>query len=78
MFYLTVEELYAMIDGRSVTNDLGGLVELRKKEFEGYRKGMTPPDRFVTTGACGLYFLYPQVLNDLDLLRDLEVSNDVL
>ena len=73
---MTVEELYAMIDGRSVTNDMGGLVELRKKEFDGYRKGMTPPDRFVTTGACSLYFLYPQVLNDLDLLRDLEVSID--
>ncbi len=46
---------------------------MRKREFDGYRKGLTPPDRFMTTGACSLYFLYPQVLNDLDMLRDLEV-----
>ena len=70
---MTLEELHAFVDGRSVTNDLRGLVELRKREFDGYRKGMAPPDRFVSTGACSLYSLYPQVLNDLDQLRDLEV-----
>ena len=74
VFFLTVEELYAFVEGRSVTNDLRGLVDLRRKEYDGYRKGMPPPERLMTTGACGLYFLYPQVLNDLDLLRDLEVT----
>ena len=70
---MTLDELYAFVEGRSVTNDLRGLVELRKKEFDEYRKGLPPPERFMTTGACGIYFLFPQVLSDLDLLKELEV-----
>ena len=38
VFYLTMEELFAFVDGRSVTNNLSELAELRKKEFDGYRK----------------------------------------
>lgn len=38
VFYLTVEEIFAFVDGRSVTNNLLGLVELRRKEYDGYRK----------------------------------------
>ena len=38
VFYLTVEEIFAFVDGRSVTNDISGLIELRRKEYDGYRK----------------------------------------
>ena len=38
VFYLTVEELFAFVDGRAVTNDIAALVELRKREYDGYRK----------------------------------------
>ena len=38
MFYLTVEELFAFVEGRAVTNNLSGLVELRRSEYDGYRK----------------------------------------
>ena len=38
VFYLTVEEIFAFVEGRAVTNDLAGLVELRRKEYDGYRK----------------------------------------
>lgn len=38
VFYLTVDELYAYVEGRSVTNDLAALVDLRKKEWSGYKK----------------------------------------
>ena len=38
VFYLTVEELFAFVEGRSVTNNLGALVELRRAEYAGYRK----------------------------------------
>ena len=47
VFFLTVEELYAFVEGRSVTNDLRGLVDLRRKEYDGYRKGMPPPERLI-------------------------------
>ena len=45
VFYLTVEEIFAFVDGRSVTNDIAGLVELRRREYDGYRK--------VGGGECG-------------------------
>lgn len=38
VFYLTVEEIFAFVEGRSITNNLSGLVQLRKAEYDGYRK----------------------------------------
>ena len=38
MFYLTVDEICSFVDGRAVTVDLAGLVELRRKEYDEYRK----------------------------------------
>ena len=33
-----MEELYAFVDGRAVTNNLSDLARIRKSEFDGYRK----------------------------------------
>ena len=41
VFYLTVEEIFAFVEGRAVTNNIPGLVELRREEFNGYRKVMS-------------------------------------
>ncbi len=41
MFYLTTGELFAFVDGRGVTNHLAGLVELRRQEYDGYKKVYT-------------------------------------
>ena len=38
VFYLTVEEIFAFVEGRAVTNNVSGLVELRKQEYDSYRK----------------------------------------
>ena len=38
VFYLTVEEIFAFVEGRAVTNNIPGLVELRRDEYIGYRK----------------------------------------
>ena len=92
VFYLTVDELFTYVEGRSVTNDLMALTDLRKKEWSGYKKvnhyngtacvhmcviiniqGLQPPERFMTNGAVGPYLLFPQLLDDLDLLREVEV-----
>jgi pyruvate,water dikinase len=72
VFYLTMEELFAFVDGRAVTNNLSDLAQLRKLEFDGYKKGLPPPERFMTRGAVGTYFLYPAILEDLNLLKELE------
>lgn len=74
VFYLTVDELYTFVDGRAVTNNISGLVDLRKREFEGYNKGLAPPERFLSKGACGVHFLFPQILDDLDLLKEQEAE----
>lgn len=36
-------------------------------------QGLQPPERFMTNGAVGPYQLFPQLLDDLDLLREVEV-----
>ncbi len=59
-----------------MTIDLARLVELRRAEWEGYRRSPAPPDRFLTTGAAGAAFAYPQVLVDADLLRTEAESAD--
>ena len=38
VFYLTMEELFAFVDGRAVTNNLSDLAQIRKREFDAYRK----------------------------------------
>jgi pyruvate,water dikinase len=49
VYYLTVDELTAYVDGRSVTRDLAALAALRRAEFEAYH-AEEPPERFVTVG----------------------------
>ena len=41
VFYLTVDEIFAFVEGRSITNNLSGLVQLRRAEYDGYRKVRT-------------------------------------
>lgn len=50
IFYLEVYEAIGFVDGTTSTADLRGLVALRKREFEGYREGEAPADRFETRG----------------------------
>lgn len=51
IFYLTKEEIFAFIEGTSVTQDLKGLIAFRKQEFETYKTMPTPSERFATYGA---------------------------
>jgi pyruvate,water dikinase len=51
IFYLEVDEMLSFVEGRTTTTALRGLVALRKEEFERYRSGPCPADRFETRGA---------------------------
>lgn len=51
IFYLTREEIFAYIEGRSVSSDLKPLITLRKSEYEKYRNSPLPSERFATYGA---------------------------
>lgn len=53
VFYLTLDETWDYVKGTAVTTDLGSLVELRRREFDGYRKETQgPDDRFETYGMA--------------------------
>ncbi|GAL87363.1 phosphoenolpyruvate synthase [Sporocytophaga myxococcoides] len=51
IFYLTKEEIFAYIEGRSVSSDLKSLIRLRKCEYEKYSNSPVPSERFATYGA---------------------------
>ncbi|HYW05424.1 MAG TPA: PEP/pyruvate-binding domain-containing protein, partial [Longimicrobium sp.] len=54
VFHLTVEELFAWLDGHSATGDLRPLVTARRAEFDAYQMLPEPPHRFATRGPPAL------------------------
>jgi pyruvate,water dikinase len=68
IFYLTLDEILAYIEGRSVTLNLGALVATRKAEYSQFRATANPPDRLLTAGAVGLTCSFPHVLLESDLI----------
>lgn len=76
IFYLTIEEIVAFNEGRTVTLDVGGIAELRKKEFALFQKSADPPDRFLLEGSVAVSLPYAQVLSELDLLRSERPKSD--
>lgn len=76
LFYLTLDEIIAFVEGRLPTHSIRDLVNIRKPVFEEYRKTPSPPDRFVTYGAAGVSMAYPSVLDAGDLLKDLKPKSD--
>ena len=51
VFYLTMQEMFAFIDGSSVDTDLKALTAMRKAEYENYLEMDLPADRFTTFDA---------------------------
>ncbi|MBI2711239.1 MAG: phosphoenolpyruvate synthase [Bdellovibrio sp.] len=70
VFFLTVEELQAFVEGRAISVHLKPIIAARKAEYEEYRQTLDPPDRLITIGAACATFVYPQILADSDLLRN--------
>jgi len=63
IFYLTIDEMLAVVEGTGVTLDLKALVELRHVEFDRYQAMPAPADRFQTRGIpyIGDQFAAPAV-----------------
>lgn len=51
IFYLTKEEIFAFIEGRSVTQNLKKLIEMRKGEFDTFDKMPSTSERFASYGT---------------------------
>lgn len=69
VFFLTMDEIVAFSEGRSLALDFRNLVETRRTEFQHYKETPTPPDRFITLGAAGMYLRDSRILADADLLK---------
>lgn len=76
IFYLKVDEIRGLIEGRSLGEDYRTLAKKRFDLFNHYRKSPPPPDRMITKGAAGLYNYFPSVLSSLDLLKDFGIPDD--
>jgi phosphohistidine swiveling domain-containing protein len=50
VFYLELGEILAFNDGTATTSDLRSLAAVRKEEFEAYKNGPAPAERFETRG----------------------------
>lgn len=53
IFYLEVDEILFYIDGKSTTNNLKELINIRKKEYAKYTK-KSPDERFYSYGAVNI------------------------
>jgi rifampicin phosphotransferase len=76
VFYLTVDEIVAFVEGRAISASLASLARLRKKEYQAYDDTAPPPDRLLTFGAVGASLGQTAVLAEGDLLRSTEESTD--
>lgn len=69
IFYLTHPEIFAAAEGRAVTQNLSGLVALRKAEYASYKSAQLP-ERFITRGIPDL--------QDLQTCEEIQSGNNVL
>lgn len=76
VFYLTIDEIIALVEGRSISAGLWELTQIRKKEYESYRKSQPCPDRMIIKGATGIYDSYPQVLMKCSGMDDQLLASD--
>lgn len=67
VFYLTVDEIFGLVDGSIIDIDLKKLIELRKEEYKKYEVAAILPDRFLTRGFLGENFYYEDLTGNSQL-----------
>lgn len=50
IFFLSIEEILAYVEGRSINKNINALIELRKIEFKTFEQQQTPSERFASYG----------------------------
>ena len=82
VFYLTVDEIFGLVDGSIIDVDLKKLIELRKKEYKKYEAEAILPDRFLTRGFLGENFYYEDLTGneqgDKNILKGTGCSKGVV
>lgn len=72
IFYLTIEEIFAFIEGRSVQINIVEHIALRKKEFQSYQENSTTAERIRTYGTVYVENNFFQPYNSQPLQGDLK------
>ena len=67
IFYLTVDEIFGLVDGSIIDIDLKNLIKLRKEEYRKYETSAILPDRFLTRGFLGENFEYEDLTGNSQL-----------
>ena len=76
IYLLSVDEIIAPIEGRSITSDYKKLIEQRREEYDNYQSGSEPPERFFTYGP---YYRANKITPTLpDPLAGLNLGPEVL
>ena len=82
VFYLTIDEIFGLIDGALIDTDLKKLIDLRKEKYKEYEEGAILPDRFLTRGFLGENFHYEDLIGkeqeDKNILRGTGCSKGVV
>ena len=82
VFYLTIDEIFGLIDGALIDTDLKKLIDLRKEKYKEYEEGAVLPDRFLTRGFLGENFHYEDLTGneqeDKNILRGTGCSKGVV
>ena len=76
VFFLTIDELSGFMEGRATCLNLKGIAAVRKAENATFLNDLPLPDRFITYGVAGASMQHIGVLQDADLLKDLQKSDD--
>ena len=82
VFYLTIDEIFGLIDGALIDTDLKKLIDLRKEKYKEYEEGAVLPDRFLTRGFLGENFHYEDLIGneqgDKNILKGTGCSKGVV
>ena len=82
VFYLTIDEIFGLIDGALIDIDLKKLVDLRKEKYKEYEEEAVLPDRFLTRGFLGENFHYEDLTGnergDKNILKGTGCSKGVV
>ena len=82
VFYLTIDEIFGLIDGALIDTDLKKLIDLRKEKYKEYEEEAVLPDRFLTRGFLGENFYYEDLTGneqgDKNILKGTGCSKGVV
>ncbi len=62
LFYLTLEEMLALEEGRAATTSWKNLIAIRQEEYQHYARDQKVPEIWMTTGLVGVAARYPGVI----------------